>query len=99
MKNLIIMSLVIVLVLSSVPAFAVKTVFDAVPAQYIAPIIVGALAQGALEGAKVGGLEAIYVVAGAAVIREMITSTFYGEKFDIARVGSTVLGANIIFFL
>jgi hypothetical protein len=99
MKKLMIVALVLTLVLSSVPAFAVKTVFDAVPAQYVTPIIAGAVVQGALEGAKVGGYEAIYIVAGVALAKEAITSTFFGEKFDIARVGASVLGANIAFFL
>jgi hypothetical protein len=97
MKKIIVLMLVTILALST-PAFAIKTVLNAIPDQYYVPLAVGAAAQVILQNSGTGKMESIYVVAGLFIAKEFVESVFFGKQFDWAEVGTGTLGAGTIYY-
>lgn len=91
--------IVLVLVSLTAPAFSEdKTILNAIPARYYAPIIAGAVLQVYLQN-QVAPMNGFNVMIGLAIAKQAFDHFVLGETFDWNEAASTVLGADIIYQL
>jgi hypothetical protein len=98
MKNLLILALIGIVLLYSVPSYAVGNVFGAIPDDYYIHFFAGAALQGLLLKHEVAPMESFYIALGIAVAKEVIDGAVFHGQFDWVEVGVTVLGSSFMYY-
>ena len=99
MKNLLILVLIGIVLLSSIPSCAAGNVFTAIPESYYVPLLAGAAIQGLLLSNGVAPMQSLYITVGLGIAKEVIASTVFKSDFNWENAGSTALGAGFVFYL
>jgi len=98
MKNLIILALVGIVLISSVPAYAAGSVFTAIPGEYYVNFFAGAAIQGLLIKHAIAPMEGLYIAVGIALAKEVIDSTLLGGQFNWEEAGAMALGSSFVYY-
>ena len=98
MKNILILVLVGIVLISSVPAYAVGSVFAAIPDDYYIHFFAGAAIQGLLMKHDVAPMESFYITIGIAIAKELVDSAVLGGQFDLTEAAVTVLGSSVMYY-
>jgi hypothetical protein len=98
MKNLIILALVGIVLISSVPAYAAGSVFTAIPSEYYVNFFAGAAIQGLLIKHAIAPMEGLYIAVGIALAKEVIDSTLLGGQFNWEEAGAMALGSSFVYY-
>jgi len=98
MKKLLVLVLVGIVLLYSVPSYAVGNVFGAIPDDYYIHFFAGAALQGLLLKHEVAPMESFYISLGIALAKEAIDGAVFHGQFDWVEVGVTVLGSSFMYY-
>jgi len=98
MKNLLILALIGIVLISSAPAYAVASIFTAIPDDYYIHFFAGAAIQGLLFKHDVAPMESFYITIGIAVAKELVDSAVLGGQFDWAEAAVMVLGSSFMYY-
>ena len=96
--NKVIIGVLVMVLVSSMPAFAIETVFTSIPKEYYVPVVVGAATEAILRNSGTGKMESVYLVAGLSIAKELFDSTFLGRQFSWTNVGAATLGGGLAFY-
>ncbi len=98
MRNLTVTLIIVAMLLTlNVPAHA-GNVLTAVPSDYYADILVGAVIQGVARSQSAAPLGSLYISVGIAVTREIVDCTLLGGKIDWTRAAAMVLGSSFVYY-
>jgi hypothetical protein len=98
MRYLSFILIVSLLLTISVPAYAVASIFTAIPDDYYIHFFAGAAIQGLLFKHDVAPMESFYITIGIAVAKELVDSAVLGGQFDWTEAAVMVLGSSFMYY-